>query len=39
MEAFPELVKLIFGESGIVIACVVSIILNIIIPENRIIEE
>lgn len=34
MEAFPEVVKLIFGESGIVIACVVATTLNIIIPEK-----
>lgn len=36
MEAFPSLLRLIFGESGIVIACLVSIILNIIIPEKKI---
>lgn len=34
MEAFPELIKLIFGESGIVIACLVAIVLNILIPES-----
>ena len=35
MEAFPELITLIFGESGIVIACLVAIVLNILIPESR----
>lgn len=35
MGAFPEIVKLIFGGSGIVIACLVSIFLNIIIPERE----
>lgn len=35
MDAFPDLLKLIFGESGIVIACLVAIVLNIAIPERR----
>lgn len=34
MEYFPEALKLIFGGSGIVIACLTSILLNIIIPES-----
>ncbi len=34
MEAFPEFIKLIFGGSGIVIACVVALTLNVIIPEK-----
>ena len=37
MEAFPELIKLIFGGSGIVIACLSAILLNIIIPEKKVI--
>ncbi len=35
MDAFPDLLKLIFGESGIVIACLVAIVLNIAIPERK----
>ncbi|MCF6460701.1 uracil-xanthine permease family protein [Clostridium sp. Cult3] len=35
MEHFPEVIKLIFGGSGIVIACLVAILLNIIIPEDK----
>ena len=35
MQNFPEFVKLIFGGSGIVIACLVSIFLNILIPEDK----
>lgn len=34
MQNFPEFIKLIFGGSGIVIACLVSIFLNILIPEG-----
>lgn len=34
MEHFPEALKLIFGGSGIVIACLTAILLNIIIPES-----
>jgi xanthine permease len=39
MEHFPEFIKLIFGGSGIVIACIVAIILNILIPEDKKDEE
>lgn len=39
MEHFPEFIKLIFGGSGIVIACIVAIILNILIPEDKNDEE
>jgi NCS2 family nucleobase:cation symporter-2 len=35
MEHFPEAIKLIFGGSGIVIACIVAILLNILIPEDK----
>jgi NCS2 family nucleobase:cation symporter-2 len=35
MEHFPESIKLIFGGSGIVIACIVAIFLNILIPEDK----
>ncbi|SDY74132.1 nucleobase:cation symporter-2, NCS2 family [Proteiniborus ethanoligenes] len=35
MEHFPEFVKLIFGGSGIVIACLVAMILNIAIPQQE----
>lgn len=35
MEYFPEALKLIFGGSGIVIACLTSILLNILIPEEK----
>lgn len=34
MESFPEVVKLLFGESGITIACFVAIVLNVVIPEG-----
>lgn len=34
MEVFPDFIKLIFGGSGIVMACVVALLLNIIIPEK-----
>lgn len=34
MEHFPEAIKLIFGGSGIVIACLVAIFLNLLIPED-----
>lgn len=36
MQHFPQFIKLIFGGSGIVIAAIVSIFLNIIIPEEKI---
>ncbi len=39
MEHFPEVIKLIFGGSGIVIACLTAILLNIIIPEDKIEKE
>lgn len=39
MEVFPDFIKLIFGGSGIVIACVVALLLNIIIPEREIPTE
>lgn len=39
MQNFPEFIKLIFGGSGIVIACLVSIFLNILIPEDKPIED
>lgn len=35
MDALPDLVKIIFGESGIVIACFVAVFLNILIPPNK----
>lgn len=35
MKYFPEAFTLIFGGSGIVIACLVAILLNIIIPEDK----
>lgn len=35
MEQFPSFIKLIFGGSGIVIAAIVAIILNIAIPEGK----
>lgn len=35
MQNFPDFVKLVFGGSGIVIACLVSIFLNILIPEKK----
>ncbi|MDO5048104.1 MAG: nucleobase:cation symporter-2 family protein [Anaerococcus sp.] len=35
MQYFPQAIKLIFGGSGIVIACVTAIILNILIPEAK----
>ena len=34
-EGFPDFFKLIFGGSPIVIACLVSVMLNILIPENK----
>lgn len=34
MANFPQFVKLIFGGSGIVIACLVAMVLNIVIPEK-----
>lgn len=37
MEYFPDFIRLILGESGIVIACLVAITLNIIIPERKVI--
>lgn len=36
MEFFPEALKLIFGGSGIVIACLTAIFLNILIPEKTV---
>lgn len=39
MNKFPEGVKLLFGGSGITIACFVAIVLNLVIPENSIKEE
>ncbi|MET3618016.1 NCS2 family nucleobase:cation symporter-2 [Peptoniphilus olsenii] len=35
MEYFPEALKLIFGGSGIVIACLTAILLNILISEDK----
>jgi len=35
MEHFPQSVKLIFGGSGIVMACVVAMVLNVLIPEKQ----
>lgn len=35
MDNFPQFLKLIFGGSGIVIACVIAIILNIAIPQKE----
>ncbi len=35
MAHFPEAIKVLFGESGIVIACLVAMILNIAIPEKK----
>lgn len=39
MQHFPQAVKLIFGGSGIVMACIVAIVLNILIPEKKKDEE
>jgi len=39
MNAFPEVIKLLFGGSGITIACFVAIALNLIIPEEATKEE
>ncbi len=39
MNAFPDIIKLIFGESGITIACFVAIVLNIIIPDKENLED
>lgn len=38
-EAFPDFFKLVFGGSPIVIACLVSVILNILIPEKKAIHN
>lgn len=35
LASFPESVKLIFGSSGIVVAALISIFLNIILPEDQ----
>ena len=35
LASVPESLVLIFGESGIVIACLTAILLNIIIPEEK----
>ncbi|KAB3533226.1 uracil-xanthine permease family protein [Alkaliphilus serpentinus] len=34
LQHFPESVRLIFGGSGIVIACIVALVLNIILPQE-----
>ncbi|KUK12331.1 MAG: Uracil-xanthine permease [Moorella sp. 60_41] len=34
LKYFPEGVKLIFGGSGIVVACLVALILNLILPQD-----
>lgn len=39
MEHFPEFLKLTFGGSGIVIACIFAIFLNIIVPEDKEVVE
>lgn len=39
MSGFPEAVKLLFGGSGITIACFVAIVLNLVIPEDSVKEE
>ncbi|MGB6408622.1 MAG: solute carrier family 23 protein [Planococcus donghaensis] len=39
MNAFPEVVKLLFGGSGITIACFVAIVLNQVIPQESVKEE
>lgn len=35
LSNFPESVNLIFGGSGIVVACLVSLVLNILLPESK----
>lgn len=35
LASVPESIMLIFGESGIVIACLTAILLNILIPEEK----
>ncbi|MFP3358025.1 nucleobase:cation symporter-2 family protein [Planococcus sp. SIMBA_143] len=39
MNGFPEVIKLLFGGSGITIACFVAIALNQIIPEESVEKE
>ncbi|ALS79709.1 uracil permease [Planococcus kocurii] len=36
MNAFPDIIQLLFGQSGITIACFVAILLNLVIPEDSI---
>ncbi len=38
-EAFPEIFKLLFGQSGITVACFVAILLNIVIPDKGVTED
>ncbi|MDN6626159.1 MAG: purine permease [Pisciglobus halotolerans] len=35
LASVPESIMLIFGESGIVIACLTAILLNVLIPEEK----
>lgn len=35
LSNFPESVNLIFGGSGIVVACLVSLVLNVLLPESK----
>lgn len=39
MNAFPEVIKLLFGGSGITIACFVAIVLNQVIPQESVKED
>ncbi|HHY60694.1 MAG TPA: purine permease, partial [Clostridia bacterium] len=34
MQYFPESVKLIFSGAGIVPACIVALVLNLVLPED-----
>lgn len=34
LAKMPEYIRLIFGESGIVVACLVALVLNIVLPES-----
>ena len=31
----PQFIQLIFGESGIVSACVIALVMNIVIPQDK----
>lgn len=35
LKAFPEIIRMVFGESPIVIAALVAFILNLVLPKNK----